>query len=79
MASAEHVTKLQAVCAACGSPASRTQRLIDGEPAAFEDPIIIVGASESYEPRCRQFHADVYYTHLTLRTIYSCEMSESAG
>ncbi|MBJ8072838.1 thymidine kinase [Bacillus cereus] len=57
MAIAEHVTKLQAVCSACGSPASRTQRLIDGEPAAFDDPIILVGASESYEPRCRHCHA----------------------
>ncbi|AIK37692.1 thymidine kinase [Bacillus pseudomycoides] len=57
MAIAEHVTKLQAVCSVCGSPASRTQRLIDGEPAAFDDPIILVGASESYEPRCRHCHA----------------------
>ncbi|HDR7658320.1 MULTISPECIES: thymidine kinase [Bacillus] len=57
MAIAEHVTKLQAVCSACGSPASRTQRLIDGESAAFDDPIILVGASESYEPRCRHCHA----------------------
>ncbi|WP_369901707.1 thymidine kinase [Bacillus manliponensis] len=57
MAIAEHVTKLQAVCAECGSPASRTQRLIDGRPASFDDPIILVGASESYEPRCRHCHA----------------------
>ncbi|KFN15038.1 thymidine kinase [Bacillus pseudomycoides] len=57
MAIAEHVTKLQAVCSVCGFPASRTQRLIDGEPAAFDDPIILVGASESYEPRCRHCHA----------------------
>lgn len=53
---AESVTKLQAVCAVCGSPASRTQRLIDGNPAAYDDPIILVGASESYEPRCRHHH-----------------------
>jgi thymidine kinase len=56
MAIAESVTKLQAVCAACGSPASRTQRLIDGEPASYDDPVILVGASESYEPRCRHCH-----------------------
>lgn len=56
MAIAEHVTKLQAVCSVCGAPASRTQRLIDGEPASFDDPIILVGASESYEPRCRHCH-----------------------
>lgn len=53
---AEHVTKLQAVCTVCGSPASRTQRLIDGSPAGYDDPIILVGASEAYEARCRQHH-----------------------
>lgn len=56
MAVAEHVTKLQAVCTVCGSPSSRTQRLINGEPACYDDPIILVGASESYEPRCRKHH-----------------------
>ncbi len=53
---AEQVTKLQAVCTVCGSPASRTQRLIDGKPAGSDDPIILVGASEAYEPRCRHHH-----------------------
>ncbi|MFE7063652.1 thymidine kinase [Sutcliffiella sp. NPDC057660] len=56
LAIAETVTKLQAVCAVCGSPASRTQRLINGKPACYDDPIILVGASESYEPRCRHHH-----------------------
>ena len=56
MAIAENVTKLQAVCAVCGSPASRTQRLINGKPASYDDPIILVGASEAYEPRCRHHH-----------------------
>ncbi|PLR85141.1 thymidine kinase [Bacillus canaveralius] len=56
MAIAELVTKLQAVCAVCGSPASRTQRLINGNPASYDDPVILVGASESYEPRCRHHH-----------------------
>ncbi|KHF38366.1 thymidine kinase [Halalkalibacter okhensis] len=56
MALAEEVTKLQAVCPSCGSPASRTQRLIDGKPASYTDPVILVGASESYEPRCRHCH-----------------------
>ncbi|CAG9620114.1 thymidine kinase [Sutcliffiella rhizosphaerae] len=56
LAIAETITKLQAVCAVCGSPASRTQRLINGEPARYDDPIILVGASESYEPRCRHHH-----------------------
>lgn len=56
MSLAESVTKLQAVCSVCGSPASRTQRLINGKPASYDDPIILVGASESYEPRCRHHH-----------------------
>ncbi|WP_102693106.1 thymidine kinase [Rummeliibacillus pycnus] len=57
MAIAEQVTKLQAVCSVCGSPASRTQRLINGQPAKADDPVILVGAAEAYEPRCRHHHA----------------------
>ena len=53
---AEFVTKLTAVCAKCGAPATRTQRLVNGKPAGFEDPIVMVGADESYEPRCRHCH-----------------------
>ncbi|MDQ6693903.1 MAG: thymidine kinase [Chloroflexota bacterium] len=56
MAEAEMVDKLQAICVACGAPASRTQRLIDGSPAAYDDPIIMVGAQENYEARCRHCH-----------------------
>ena len=56
MALSESVTKLNAICPVCGSPASRTQRLIDGAPASYDDPVILVGASESYEPRCRHHH-----------------------
>ncbi|RKQ31561.1 thymidine kinase [Oceanobacillus halophilus] len=56
MAISESVTKLNAICPVCGSPASRTQRLINGKPASYDDPIILVGASESYEPRCRHHH-----------------------
>ena len=52
---AEFVTKLTAVCAKCGAPATRTQRLVDGKPASFEDPIVLVGAVD-YEPRCRHCH-----------------------
>lgn len=56
MAEAEHVDKLQAICMVCGGPASRTQRLIDGMPAHYDDPILVVGASELYEARCRAHH-----------------------
>ncbi|SFQ02036.1 thymidine kinase [Salibacterium halotolerans] len=56
MAAAEEVVKLQAVCPCCGSPASRTQRLIEGRPAHYDDEVIMVGADEAYEPRCRHCH-----------------------
>ena len=56
MAQAEHVEKLQAICVVCGNPASRTQRLINNQPAAYDDPVILVGGSESYEARCRKCH-----------------------
>ena len=53
---AEFVTKLTAVCTKCGAPATRTQRIVNGEPASYDDPTILVGASESYEARCRHCH-----------------------
>lgn len=56
MAVAEHVEKLQAICLECGAPASRTQRLIEGSPASYDDPVILIGASEQYEARCRACH-----------------------
>jgi len=56
MAEAEMVDKLQAICVVCGDAASRSQRLIDGRPASYDDPIILVGASEAYEARCRHCH-----------------------
>ena len=56
MAEAEIVDKLHAICVVCGAPASRTQRLINGDPANYSDPIILVGAREVYEARCRQCH-----------------------
>jgi len=56
MAQAERVDKLQAICVVCSAPASRTQRLINGQPAWYDDPIILVGASEVYEARCRGCH-----------------------
>ena len=56
MSEAEHVDKLHAICVVCGAEASRTQRLIDGHPANYDDPIILVGGSESYEARCRHCH-----------------------
>jgi thymidine kinase len=56
LAQAEMVDKLHAICVKCGAPASRTQRLINGEPANYHDPVIMVGAKEVYEARCRDCH-----------------------
>ncbi|CQH57969.1 thymidine kinase [Halobacterium hubeiense] len=56
MAVAEYVEKFQAICTQCGEPATRNQRLIEGEPAHYDDPTIMVGAEESYEARCRNCH-----------------------
>jgi thymidine kinase len=53
---AEKVSKLHAICMVCGEDASRTQRLVNGEPARYDDPIVIVGAEELYEARCRRCH-----------------------
>jgi thymidine kinase len=56
MSIAENVDKLHAICMVCGGEASRTQRLVNGSPARYDDPVVIVGASEMYEARCREHH-----------------------
>ncbi len=56
MARAEYIDKLHAICVICGDPATRTQRLIDGKPASYDDPVIMVGSQEVYEARCRYCH-----------------------
>ena len=56
LARAERIDKLSAICVVCGDPATRNQRLIDGEPAPAEGPTIQVGGAESYEARCRRCH-----------------------
>lgn len=53
---AEYVDKLHAICVCCGEEACRTQRLVNGQAAYYDDPVILVGASEAYEPRCRKHH-----------------------
>lgn len=59
MAVAEDITKLHAICMVCGELASRTQRLVNGQPARYDDPIILIGAEEKYEARCRDHHVVV--------------------
>jgi thymidine kinase len=56
LAQAERVDKLHAICVICGHEASHSQRLIDGQPANYDDPVILIGARETYEARCRRCH-----------------------
>ena len=56
MAIADEVIKLRAICVVCGCPASHTQRLVDGRPAGWDEPTILVGAEDHYEARCRNCH-----------------------
>ena len=56
MSIADVVDKLHAICVICGGPASRNQRLIEGKPARWDSPTIMVGGRESYEARCRHCH-----------------------
>lgn len=56
MAVAEEVQKLQAICVVCGDLACRNQRLINGRPARWNSPTIMVGGTEAYEARCRHCH-----------------------
>lgn len=56
LARAERIDKLHAICVLCGDPATRNQRLVDGEPAPAEGPTLHVGGGDSYEARCRSCH-----------------------
>jgi thymidine kinase len=56
LAVAERVDKLHAICVVCGEPACRNQRLLEGKPAPFDSPTIMVGGREAYEARCRRCH-----------------------
>ena len=47
---AEQITKLSAICVTCGSPATRTQRVVKSKDT------VLVGAHDSYEARCRSHH-----------------------
>jgi thymidine kinase len=56
LAYAEKVIKLTAICTVCGAPATKTQRLIDWQPAAYNTPVVKIGNTESYTARCRHHH-----------------------
>jgi thymidine kinase len=61
MAVADEVSMLTAICVICGETATRTQRLVNGRPAAIDDPLVVIGgmdaqAVETYEARCNRHH-----------------------
>ena len=57
LAHADSVKKLTANCAVCHEDIfCISQRLVNGKPAKYDDPLIVVGAEELYEPRCRNCH-----------------------
>ncbi|MGV3618579.1 MAG: thymidine kinase [Fimbriimonas sp.] len=51
---ADEVVKLRAICMKCGETASHTQRIVDGRPAHKDEPLVVIGATEAYEARCRR-------------------------
>lgn len=59
LACADEVLKLRAVCMRCKDPrvtAVLPQRLIDGRPAPYDSPEVMVGGADFYEARCRDCH-----------------------
>jgi thymidine kinase len=60
LALADEGVSLMSTCVRCGAPAVLPQRLINGRPAAWTDPVVFPGATESYEPRCRRCHVTFY-------------------
>lgn len=59
---ADELVLLTAICThgedgrICGAEATRTQRLVNGRPASYDDPEVLIGAEEAYAPRCPQHH-----------------------
>lgn len=61
MALSDKTLKLKAICVCCGHDAHFSQRIVNGAPAKFNDPIILPGAEECYQARCRScFQIDKY-------------------
>ncbi len=56
MALADEISLLTAICQRCHGVATRTQRLIDGKPAPWDSPLILVGGADYYEARCPDCH-----------------------
>jgi len=78
LALADTVTKLRAICMRCGQEAHFSQRIINNQPAKFDDPIIMIGASECYEARCRTcFEIDKQLSMTALSRSYVRKQQEA--
>lgn len=64
---ADNLDKLSSICTykteagnsnhkICGEKAIFSQRIIDGKPAPYDAPIILIGSQEAYEARCRKHY-----------------------
>lgn len=56
MSLADELSLLTAICQKCHGTATRTQRIIDGAPAPWDSPTILVGGADYYEARCPDCH-----------------------
>lgn len=56
LAIADEDERLYAICSVCGQSAIMTQRIVNGEPARWDEPTILVGGVDRYEARCREHH-----------------------
>ena len=73
LALADEITKLKAICVICTKEAQHTQRLVNGKPAKYSDPIVLIGAEELYEARCRDcFVIDKYPQEQNHEAIFPC-------
>lgn len=66
LAIADDITKLKAICTQCGLDAHFSQRLVDNLPAKYHDPLIQVGAQESYQARCRRCYSIDQQPHFSV-------------
>ena len=66
---ADSITKLSAVCILCGKDAHYSQRLVNGKPASYNDPLVMTGAEEHYQARCRDCYEIDKKTRFKISTL----------
>jgi thymidine kinase len=62
LALADEIDKPTAICTEevdgkkCGANATKTQRIVNGQPANYHDPLVLIGAEQDYQARCHKHH-----------------------